>query len=212
MKSKIGILFGVLFFCISKIASQETAQIEILWSDEAILEFVENNPVKRLIGHVKLRHKGTLFFCDKAINMKSQSEYIHRQAGHLSKYDGYIQIRVENKLYRAHHLAWLYCFGYLPRELDHINGIRVDNRIENLREVTHAENGRNTKRHSTNTSGVTGVYYNKINKYWVAQIRINYKTIYLGCFKDIEDAILARKAAETEFGFHPNHGRIIYNV
>jgi lipopolysaccharide export system protein LptA len=66
MKTKIGILFGVLFFCVSKIVSQETAQVEILWSDEAILEFVENNPVKRLIGHVKLRHKGTLFFCDKA--------------------------------------------------------------------------------------------------------------------------------------------------
>lgn len=130
-------------------------------------------------------------------------------AGHLSKYDGYIQIRMENKLYRAHHLAWLYCFGYLPIELDHINGIRIDNRIGNLREVTHAENGRNTKRHSTNTSGVTGVYYNKINKYWVAQIKINYKTIYLGSFKNKEDAILARKEAEIKYDFHSNHDRVM---
>lgn len=66
MNAKWGILFSILFFNVSFIVAQETAQVEILWSDEAILEFVENNPVKRLVGNVKLRHKGTLFFCDKA--------------------------------------------------------------------------------------------------------------------------------------------------
>ena len=133
-------------------------------------------------------------------------------AGYLDKTVGYIRISVKSKTYLAHHLVWLYHHGYLPKEIDHINGIRNDNRIENLREVSRLENTRNKEMHGRNTSGVTGITYNKAGKSWRARINVNYKEIYLGCFKNKEDAILARRAAEMEFGFHPNHGRIIYNA
>lgn len=127
--------------------------------------------------------------------------------GSPHKKTGYIQISVKSKTYLAHHLAWLYSFGYLPKEIDHINGIKTDNRIENLREASRQENARNHKRSKRNTSGITGVYYHNGSKGWMAYIKVNYKQIYLGYFKNKEDAISARKEAEIKYDFHPNHDR-----
>ena len=120
---------------------------------------------------------------------------------------GYLIAYIFRKQYYIHRLIWLYHYGYLPKEIDHINGIRTDNRIENLREVTTQENARNQKRSSINTSGIIGVSYFNPNKCWIAYITINYKHIHLGYFKNKEDAILARKEAEVEYKFHQNHGR-----
>lgn len=128
-------------------------------------------------------------------------------AGCFHKGSGYILIMVKGKTYPAHHLAWLYHYGYLPKEIDHINGIRSDNRIENLREVSRQENCRNQKKYNTNTSGVTGVCYHKRDKLWGAYIAVNNEQIHLGYFKDISDAISIRKKAEIKYGFHHNHGR-----
>ena len=72
--------------------------------------------------------------CNRLMNKKGD------EAGCLSASSGYITIGVHGKSYRAHHLVWLYHYGVLPKMLDHINNIRHDNRIENLRETTHAEN------------------------------------------------------------------------
>ena len=113
---------------------------------------------------------------------------------------GYLLIQAQSRLYRAHRLAWLYVYGTWPTDqIDHINRIRTDNRISNLREVSHKQNGQNRSKPSNNTSGYTGVrWYKRISK-WVAQIRHNYKHIYLGCYNTIEEAIAARKAGELKY-------------
>lgn len=108
---------------------------------------------------------------------------------------------------RAHRVAWALVHGQWPQgEIDHINGITDDNRLENLREVTGQENQRNSKRPANNTSGVVGVSWYEPARKWVARIRV-IKRIHLGYFDDFNEAVAARKAAEAAYGFHQNHGR-----
>ncbi len=127
-------------------------------------------------------------------------------AGHLSKKVGYTIIGIDNEVYPAHRLAWLYVCGQLPKnEIDHINHIKDDNRICNLREVTHTENSRNQKMRKDNKSGATGVYWYEPLKKWQASIRVNNILIHLGYFKNIKDAVKARNKAKIKYGFHKNH-------
>ena len=122
--------------------------------------------------------------------------------------DGYIQIKLFNKLYLAHRLAWLYVNGEFPEDsMDHINGIKNDNRVANLRAVTHTENMRNRSLQSSNTSGHTGVYWYKEKKEKKWRVRV--KNIDYGYFKYKQDAIKKSKEVYKELGFHKNHGRII---
>ena len=119
--------------------------------------------------------------------------------------DGYIDMCIDRRKYKAHRLAWLYCFGKFPNGvIDHINRIKTDNRIENLRDVTISENCKNLPKPSTNTSGHLGVTWCKGK--WQASIHINKKYIHLGRFSNIEKAAKARKAAEQLHGYHPTHG------
>lgn len=115
---------------------------------------------------------------------------------------GYLKIRVDVRLYWAHRLAWLYVHGVWPEDqIDHINRIRDDNRISNLRQATCAENNQNTRIDRKNTSGYKGVSWKSSKGKWVAQITINNKNKEIGCYRDINDAIAARKAAEAKY--HP---------
>lgn len=119
----------------------------------------------------------------------------------------YIFVRIDYQLYRAHRLAFLLMEGRWPEQVDHINGDGLDNRWENLREVNHRENHRNEKLSKNNTSGVTGVSFSKKLNKWLAYIKINYKTVHLGCYLEYDDAVSSRKRAEEKYGFHKNHGR-----
>lgn len=111
--------------------------------------------------------------------------------------NGYIVIMVHGKLYGAHRLAWLYVHGYLPEyDVDHINRIKDNNRIINLREVSRSCNMRNTGNHKDNTSGVKGVGWAKRENKWYAQIRVNQKGKSLGYYVDFQDAVCARLAGE----------------
>ena len=113
---------------------------------------------------------------------------------------GYLQIRIDCKLYQAHRLAWLYVHGeFPPNDLDHINRVRSDNRIGNLRLSTRAENLQNQSMRSNNTSGHVGVSWYKRDQKWMAQIKINYKTINLGFFTDLTEAISAYASAKAQF-------------
>lgn len=128
-------------------------------------------------------------------------------AGSLRR-DGYTCITVNKKSYQTHRLAWLYVYGELPTDdIDHINQIKNDNRISNLRYVSHAENLKNASRRNDNTSGFTGVCWDKAICKWRAQIRINRKLVHLGMFNDKFEAICARMSANSKYGFHENHGR-----
>lgn len=128
-------------------------------------------------------------------------------AGSLDHSCGYIKIQINNKSYRAHRLAWLYEYGKWPdKDLDHINHNPSDNRLCNLREVTHRENHMNKAKRKANTSGVTGVCWCKDRNKWMAQISIDGKNNYLGYFDELECAIKVRKEAEAKYGYHVNHG------
>ena len=112
---------------------------------------------------------------------------------------GYVRIRVDGVSYLAHRLAWLYCKGQFPEgTIDHKNRIRSDNRIANLRDVSHRENHENKSMHSNNTSGVQGVYWCKRSERWIASIKINYKNKHIGAFLSIEEAAKARAEAKEK--------------
>lgn len=107
----------------------------------------------------------------------------------------------------AHRAAWAIYYGEWPSKwLDHIDGNPGNNRIDNLRDVTHSENMRNMSRRDSNTSGVTGVYWCSEREKWGAFIKAD-KAIGLGRFETFAEAVAARKAAEKVLGYHPNHGR-----
>lgn len=121
---------------------------------------------------------------------------------------GYLFGGFDGRLLRQHRAAFAICFGCWPQdEVDHINGDRTDNRIANLRAASHRENGVNAKMGTHNTSGRIGVYWRTDRGRWQARIHSRGTTHALGTFANFDDAALARKEAEIEHGFHPNHGR-----
>jgi hypothetical protein len=116
--------------------------------------------------------------------------------------DGYCAIRWRGKRYGAHRLAWLYVYGEWPREqIDHIDGVRANNRGGNLREATQSQNQGNTRIRKDNTSGIKGVCWSKAARKWLACIQVNGKFKHLGLFITAEEASAAyRKAANAAFG------------
>jgi hypothetical protein len=118
---------------------------------------------------------------------------------------GYRRVRIDGAEFQLHRLIFLYMTGDIPNEfVDHINGLRDDNRYTNLRLVGKAENGRNTKIRNDNTSGHVGVARNGGS--WMAYITAAGKTFWF-TFKSKDTAINARKSLERLCGYHPNHGR-----
>ena len=123
---------------------------------------------------------------------------------------GYSQGTIFNKKYRAHRVIWAIVNGSWPvNEIDHIDQDRSNNRIGNLREATSQENARNSCMRSNNTSGTTGVFWDKATQKWAARIMIDGQNKNLGRFRCITSAIVSRKVAEVKNGYHANHGRII---
>lgn len=102
--------------------------------------------------------------------------------------DGYQQITIDGKRYLAHRLMWLYTHKEFPKnQLDHINRIKSDNRIINLREVTASENRQNTEKKRNNKSGYKGVYWDKRVRKWRSQIRVLDERVHIGYFDDPKD-------------------------
>lgn len=121
---------------------------------------------------------------------------------------GYRVGSVRKVLYLAHRVAWAMSTGEWPKdEIDHINGIREDNRLENLRSVTPSENRRNQGRPKDNTSGVMGVGWHSQKSKWRAFITVDRRMQHLGLFDRFEMAVAVRKEAEKLLGYHANHGR-----
>jgi hypothetical protein len=111
------------------------------------------------------------------------------------------------RYYSAHRLAWLYTHGEWPAgQIDHINRDRRDNRMCNLRVVTHSENLQNIQIWRSNKSGQRGVSWNTREKIWRAQICHQKQQIYLGNFKDKQEAINAYKAAAKVYHKYNPHG------
>lgn len=120
---------------------------------------------------------------------------------------GYFQAMIFGRWLKAHRVIAAMVTGSWPeREVDHINGDRRDNRSCNLRIVSHTENMRNCALSRRNKSGKTGVSWNKVHNKWQAAICVNRKTIPLGMYENIDDAVQARRDAEVKYGFGPSHG------
>ena len=114
-------------------------------------------------------------------------------AGSTTRY-GYIRVSINRIAYKAHRLAWFYTYGEWPKEqIDHINGIKTDNRIDNLRDVTHSINQQNKQIHRN--GGLIGAHYHKSSNKWVSKINIKSKRINLVSFNTELEAHEAYKAA-----------------
>lgn len=110
---------------------------------------------------------------------------------------GYWRIKIDQSTYYAHRLAWLYQHGYLPENpLDHIDRNKVNNSINNLREVSVQCNIRNVGNKVTNTSGVRGVCWNKWENKWMAAIKVRGTSFHLGYHHCLLEAACHRLAAE----------------
>jgi hypothetical protein len=127
-------------------------------------------------------------------------------AGSLN-YTGYVNIKINGKMHRAHRLIFMYHFSYFPDQIDHINGIKSDNRIENLRPCDNSKNKMNTSLYKNNTSGVKGVSWCKNHSKWVVNICKDKKQITLGYFSELPEAKKVVEAArECLHGEFCNHG------
>ena len=135
--------------------------------------------------------------------IRTHGALIGNEAGYICK-EGYRVIGINRTQYLAHRLLWKLHTGKDPSyEIDHINRCREDNRIENLRVVTQSENLKNKTKYINNTSGYSGVVFNKKEQRWQARINVDKKSIHLGTFKEKSEAIDARKQGEKKYGFSP---------
>lgn len=140
-------------------------------------------------------------------NRTNSRNWAGKEAG-TKHNQGYKKVTVYGETYLIHRIIWKLVTGNEAEEIDHIDGVRANNKVENLRAVTAAENHKNTQKSSKNTSGVTGVLFENRTRKPVARIKVNGVTISLGTFDTFEAAVFARKAAEIKYKFHKNHGRV----
>lgn len=122
------------------------------------------------------------------------------------KNDKYRRIAINKKPYLAHRLIFMMFHGYMPKIVDHIDGNRINNRIENLREATHSQNQWNAGKNKNNTSGYKNVTWNTRKSKWLVNIRTHKKDIHIGYFDDIELAdLVAQEARDKYHGQFANH-------
>lgn len=130
---------------------------------------------------------------------------IGMKAGSIDPTRGYISINYNRKRYYAHRLIYLIHNGYLPPEVDHIDGDKTNNRIENLRACDHAQNAQNRPAQSNNKSGVKNVVWDKNREKWVVYMKVDGKNTNFGGFEDLE--LAAFVASELRDRHHKTFAR-----
>lgn len=124
---------------------------------------------------------------------------------------GYRRIIIDYIKHYEHHLAWLYVYGVYPDEIDHKNGIRSFNAIDNLRDCTRTQNNFNAER-ATGASGLKGAYLDKRTMHWYSHIQIGGQVKHLGIFATAEQAHGAFMAAvelhHGEFALHNRNANL----
>lgn len=163
---------------------------------------------------------GKLFWATRPVEMfdgPSPRSAAHRQAvwnannadreAFTALTQGYPHGTIFGHKVRAHRVIWKMVTGEEPDCIDHIDGNRANNRWNNLRSVTKADNSLNMARQSRSVRPYPGVVPNLKTGTWYARITKGGKVRFIGTFPTQDEAIAARLAAERQLGFHPNHGR-----
>lgn len=122
---------------------------------------------------------------------------------------GYHKLRIDRTLVTAHRVVWAIVTGAWPDpglQLDHVDLDKSNNRFTNLTLVSPGANSRRFARSRRNTSGATGVHYRHTDRRWIAKVRADGKTVTIGAYRSFEDAVTARRAADSAFGYAANHG------
>lgn len=147
-------------------------------------------PRKKSIYRVTHEQLLGLYNYDKETGMFSKiKKFGKTKIGSINN-KGYLQITINGICYKSYRLAWLYVYGSWPKNtIDHINGDKLDNRIKNLRDVTHRENMQNLKSHRFGK--LLGCCYSKQIKRWVSIINQNGKSKFIGSFKTEIEAHLS---------------------
>lgn len=159
-------------------------------------------------GDLVWRHRCSVVHTDDRTRRAFNTQFAGKPALTAKTAQGYKNGSIFGKRYLAHRVIWAMMNGAWPKDqIDHIDGDRANNRLENLRGVSHQENSRNAKLRIDNTSNHTGVSWEKSRRKWEAYIQVNMRKISLGRFDEFDDAVEARKKAEIKYNFHENHGR-----
>ena len=164
---------------------------------------VQKEDIESLFEYVD----GNLIWRHNPLSTKTwNTRFAGKPAGSLRS-DGYVavQFKLNGKrcVQKVHRLIWLLFNGKFPEfDLDHIDRNPSNNKIENLRDVPHQVNGFNRGPNKNNKSGLKGVSWHKKNSTWIAHISFSGKKIYLGSFKDKEEAVQARLLKEKELGIN----------
>lgn len=110
---------------------------------------------------------------------------------------GYLGTFVDGRRQLIHRIVWVYIHGvWPPHDIDHINGVKADNRLANLRLATRSENQHNMRDRKNNTSGFVGVRRSDSASAWSARITVEGREIHIGCFSTAELASAAYQAAK----------------
>lgn len=158
---------------------------------------------------------GILYWRPRGRDMfKSERSYRSWNAKHAGREalasisaEGYKAGTILSGAAQAHRVAWAVYYGAWPsQQIDHINRVRTDNRILNLRDVSKKENAHNMGRSKSNTSGCTGVSWSKREQKWTAYIRHDGRQRHLAYTPKFCEAVKLRKSAERAFGFSALHG------
>lgn len=123
---------------------------------------------------------------------------VGKKAGSLMQ-NGYYITKINGKSYLIHRLIYLWHYGFLPKELDHIDKNSLNNRIENLRQATRKENACNRGLPKNNTSGYKNVVWNNKSRKWLVRLRIDGKEKDFGYYHDIELAGLVAEEARNKY-------------
>ena len=156
-------------------------------------------------GEFRWKERPLEHFVDAVAREKWNTRWVGKQPGSINR-DGYRLIRVARAVFVAHRIAWLLERGDpIPAEIDHRDGNPDNNRIDNLRAATRADNLANNRTRRDSQTGVKGVY--PLRGGYVVWIRRNKTRYYLGRYRTLEEAAAVRReAAERLHGEFARHG------
>lgn len=155
-------------------------------------------------GKLFWKERGPEWFMSARDHKKWNTRYAGSEA-FTSTSHGYRAGAIFHHTYRAHRVIWAIVHGDIcDLNIDHINGDRSDNSLNNLRLTSAKENMKNCGLKSNSKFGVFGIRKNC--RKWNARISVNGRDVFLGSFDTFDAAVAARKSAESKYGFHENHG------